>query len=90
MGQENRNGYKLGNLYKGEGWVDLPAGFGFTPRVVGYYKVKQAIKGVDPTLGRNIYTEFYHHDQQNWDISAALKFERKIFGGPAALSLPLD
>lgn len=80
MGGENRNGYKLGNLYKGEGWLDIPVGFGFTPRVVGYYKVKQAIHGVDPTLGRNIYTEYYHHDQQNWDVSAALKFEHALMG----------
>ena len=80
LGGENRNGYKLGNLYKGEGWLDIPTRFRLTPRLVGYYKVKQAIKGMDPTLGRNIYTEFYHHDQQNWDVSAALKFERRLVG----------
>lgn len=80
MGAENKNGYRLGNLYKGEGWLDVPVGYGFTPRVVGYYKVKQAIHGMDPTLGRNVYTEYYHHDQQNWDVSAALKFEHALVG----------
>ena len=59
--------------------MDIPTRFRLTPRLVGYYKVKQAIKGMDPTLGRNIYTEFYHHDQQNWDLSAAIKFEQKLF-----------
>jgi hypothetical protein len=77
---EAKNDYRLGNLYKGEGWFDFPVGLGFTPRLVGFYKVKQAIHGVDPTLGRNIYTEYYFHDQQNWDISAALKFEHKLIG----------
>ncbi|MGZ3736397.1 MAG: hypothetical protein ACXVC0_15635 [Bdellovibrionota bacterium] len=77
---ESQNGYRLGNLYKGEGWLDVPVAFGFTPRIVGYYKVKQAIHGMDPTLGRNIYTEYYHHDQQNWDVSAALKFEHALMG----------
>jgi hypothetical protein len=77
---ESANGYRLGNLYKGEGWLDVPVGLGFTPRVVGYYKVKQAIHGVDPTLGRNILTEYYHHDQQNWDLSAAVKFQHHLVG----------
>jgi hypothetical protein len=74
----NDNGYRLGNLYKADGWINIPAGMGFTPRITGYYKVKQAIDGQDKTLGRTSLTEFYHHDQQNWDVSLALKFERPI------------
>lgn len=77
---ETKNDYRLGNLYKGEGWLDFPVGLGFTPRVVGHYKVKQAIHGMDPTLGRNVYTEYYFHDQQNWDVSAAIRYEHKIAG----------
>lgn len=75
---ENENGYRLGNLYKADAWFDIPVGWGFTPRLVGYYKVKQAITGQDKTLGRTIWTEYYHHDQQNWDVSAALKLEKAI------------
>jgi hypothetical protein len=80
LGPHNSSGYKLGNLYKGEGWLDVPAAYGFTPRLTGYYKVKQAIHGVDPTRGRNIYTEYYFHDQQDWNVSAALKFEHALVG----------
>lgn len=74
----NDNGYRLGNLYKADAWIDVPAGFGFTPRLTGYYKVKQAINGKDKTLGRTVLTEYYHHDQQNWDVSLALKFEKPV------------
>ncbi|MGZ3696038.1 MAG: transporter [Bdellovibrionota bacterium] len=77
---ENRNDYRLGNLYKADAWFDVPVGLGFTPRLVGYYKVKTAIHNMDKTLGRNVYTEFYHHDQRNWDVSAAVKFEHGLFG----------
>lgn len=74
----NDNGYRLGNLYKADGWIDVPVGLGLIPRLTGYYKVKQAIDGQDKTLGRTVLTEYYHHDQANWDVSAALKFERAI------------
>jgi len=76
---KNENGYRLGNLYKADAWFDVPVGWGFTPRVVGYYKVKSAIRGQDKTLGRTELTEYYHHDQRNWDVSAALKFEKAVF-----------
>lgn len=76
---KNENGYRLGNLYKADAWFDVPVGWGFTPRVVGYYKVKSAIQGQDKTLGRTELTEYYHHDQRNWDVSAALKFEKPVF-----------
>jgi hypothetical protein len=32
-------------------------------------------------LGRNQYTEFYHHAQVNWDLSVALKYTLAL--GPA-------
>lgn len=74
----NENGYRLGAMYKADAWFDVPAGWGFTPRLVGYYKLKTRIEGQDKTLGRSEYTEFYHHDQRNWDVSAALKFEKAV------------
>jgi hypothetical protein len=74
----NEYGYRLGALYKADAWFDVPVGLGFTPRAVGYYKVKTAINGQDKTLGRTELTEYYHHDQRNWDVSLALKFEKAL------------
>lgn len=76
----NENGYRLGALYKADAWFDAPVGWGFTPRIVGYYKHKTAIDGQDKSFGRSKWTEFYHHDQRNWDVSAAVKFEKAVMG----------
>jgi hypothetical protein len=73
-GGKNDNGYRLGNMYRLDAWADAPLKYGITPRVVGYYRYKDAIEGADRTLGRNIYLEFYHHSQINWDVSAAVKY----------------
>ena len=77
-GDKNDNGYRLGNQYRLDAWVDVPVKYGFTPRVVGYYKYKDAIEGFDKTLGRNTYLEFYHHSQINWDVSAAVKYAYNV------------
>jgi hypothetical protein len=82
----NENGYRLGALYKADAWLDVPVGWGLVPRVVGYYKHKNAIDGQDKTLGRTALTEFYHHDQRNWDVSAALKLEKTLMGGVTLLA----
>lgn len=73
-GEKNDNGYRLGNQYKLDAWADFPLPKGFTPRVVGYYKYRDALKGQDSTFGRNFLVEYYHHSQINWDLSAALKY----------------
>lgn len=73
-GDKNSEGYRLGNQYRLDAWVDVPTKVGITPRVVGYYKYKDAIEGQDKTYGRNGFVEFYHHSQINWDVSAALKY----------------
>lgn len=80
----NSNNYHLGNLYKLDAWADYPTSSGFTPRIVGYYKHKDAISGFDSTLGRSAYTEFYHHSQINWDVSAALKYTKNL--GPVSVN----
>ncbi|MGZ5279432.1 MAG: hypothetical protein ACXWC9_05795 [Pseudobdellovibrionaceae bacterium] len=81
----NANGYSLGSLYKVDSWVDYNTSFGLTPRLVGYYKHKDAINGVDETLGENPYTRFYHSAQINWDVSAALKYAKTA--GPVTVAL---
>jgi hypothetical protein len=89
----NQNGYSLGALYKLDAWVDVPVGWGFTPRVVGYYKHKDQLRGEDKTLARQPLTEFYYHDQINWDVSVAMKYSNQVlpslalnaeFGAPVA------
>lgn len=75
----NENGYMLGNLYRLDAWADYPTAIGLTPRLVGYYKHKDAIRGQDNTLGRTPLTEYYHHTQINWDVSAALRYTM-LFG----------
>lgn len=84
----NQNGYRLGNQYKADAWVDFPVGStGLTPRVVGYYKHREGIRGQDSTLNSTVdrpYLEYYYHDQINWDVSAALQY-KKAFSPTFAL-----
>jgi hypothetical protein len=80
----NANGYRLGDQYKFDYWWDFPIGMGVTPRIVGYYKFKRPIGGEDSTLPRSDYTEFYYHNQINWDTSLALKCTWSL--GRASLS----
>jgi hypothetical protein len=80
----NSEGYRLGNLYKGEFWADYPTSLGLTPRLTGYYKHKDSIVGEDKRLGRykggvfKDLTEFYYHNQVNWEVSAALKYSKEL------------
>ncbi len=71
---KNDSGYHLGNLYRVDGWLDVPTRLGLTPRIVGYYKNKKGVVGADNTFGRNSFVEYYHHDQIDWNMSAALKY----------------
>lgn len=93
----NENGYRLGNQYKSEAWIDAPVGTtGLIPRVVGYYKHRDRIRGQDTTLTNPIerpYFEYYYHDQINWDVSVALQYKKDFsptfsvkaeFGAPMA------
>jgi hypothetical protein len=76
---DNANGYHLGNLYKAEGWLDVPLKYGFTPRVVGYYRVRAGITGWDYTLPRQPLTEYYYHNQNDWNVAAALRYEHPLW-----------
>jgi hypothetical protein len=81
----NTNGYRLGDLYRADAWFNYNVGAGFIPRLVGYYKHKESIEGQDNTLGRSELTEFYHHTQINWDVSAGLRYQRSL--GPVTFWL---
>jgi hypothetical protein len=72
---KNTNDYTLGNMYKLDTWFDYPVGYGFTPRVTGYYRHKEAIHGADKTRGELAADNFYRHSQGDWNMSAALKYQ---------------
>lgn len=76
----NQNDYTLGNLYRLDASYDVNTGTGLTPRVVGYYKYKDAVRGEDKYRPRDAFTEFYFHSQINWDVSLALKYQTQIPG----------
>lgn len=83
---KNSNGYRLGDLYRADVWADYQTKIGVTPRLVGYYKHKNAISGQDLSYeARNPFNEFYYHDQINWDLSAALKYSQNV--GAVALAV---
>ena len=79
-GGHNDNGYRLGNLYRLDAWADFPMKYGFTPRLVGYYKDKEGVDGYDRTSDYkgNAFLDYYHHDQINWDVSAAVKYQYSV------------
>lgn len=77
-GQKNLNEYHLGNQYRMDAWANYNLNSIFQARLVGYHKTKQGIEGQDKTLGRPASLEFYHHDQMNWDVSAALAAKQAI------------
>lgn len=72
---KNPNDYSLGNLYKLDTWLDYPVSYGFTPRLTGYYRHKEAIKGFDKFRGYIPDDEFYRNAQKDWNVSAALKYQ---------------
>lgn len=83
----NSNDYTLGNLYKLDSWADYNAGYGLTPRVVGYYRHKEAIHHFDKNRGEIPDDEFYRHAQANWDVSAALKYQYDFKAAPVSVSV---
>lgn len=84
---KNSNDYTLGNMYRLDSWVDYNAGAGFTPRVAGFYRHKEAIHNFDKTRGEIAGDKFYRHAQANWDISAALKYQYDLKIAPISLAV---
>ena len=75
---ENTNGYTLGNMYRLDSWYEYNLAYGFSPKLTGFYRQKEAIHGFDKTRGELLGDSFYRHEQINWDVSAALKFQYLI------------
>ncbi len=76
---QNKYEYRLGNQYRIDGWFDYNFKNGITPRLVGYYRYKDQIVGVDETRGRLEADNYFYSKQMNWDISAALKYQKNFY-----------
>jgi hypothetical protein len=82
---KNSNDYSLGNMYKYDTWLDYNTSYGLTPRLVGAYKYKEAIRGFDKSRG-NAADDFYYHAQKDWSVSAALKASKSFMNSAISLS----
>jgi hypothetical protein len=88
---QNSDDYRLGDWYMATAWVDAPIGYGFTPRLVTSYRLKNSIEGGDPTINR-ASAQFYYHDQIDWNFDAAMKYEyalRQTVSLNAEVGVPL-
>lgn len=73
----NKNGYRLGDMYRADAWGFLPVGNGFTLEALGYFRKKTAIDGQDSTLSLAA-TQFYYHDQNDWAIFTGVKYSYNL------------
>jgi hypothetical protein len=71
----NNNGYRLGNIYRLDSWLDYKLGAGFTSRLTGQYRHRDGLTGFDRTRGKTPADNFFFEDQINWDISTALQYK---------------
>ncbi|MCB0366178.1 MAG: hypothetical protein H6624_15220 [Bdellovibrionaceae bacterium] len=69
----NEEDYRRGSEYSAAMWTDWTLSSYFTPGVKLNYKHIGKLAGVDQSLGRNLYTEYYHAPQNNWDLGFTLK-----------------
>jgi hypothetical protein len=74
----NSNDYHLGNDFQTTASSEYQVIKHLAPAVKANYRNKNAISGEDKTLGRNYLTEFYYHDQINWDLTVALKSQWEV------------
>lgn len=81
--------YRLGNQYRLDMWFDYSLPMGLTPRLAGYYRFKEGIRGFDSTRGNNPADNFFFNKQINWDISAALRYQKALWATKLALSAEL-
>lgn len=74
----NKYDYRLGNQYRLDMWYDYNFANGITPRLTGYYRYRDPINGFDETRGNNPADNFFFNKQINWDISAALRYQKAL------------
>lgn len=75
----NKFDYRLGNQYRLDSWFDYNFKNGITPRLAGYYRYKDPVIGFDETRGRLAADNYFYSKQMNWDISAALKYQKSFY-----------
>lgn len=74
----NKFDYRLGNQYRLDLWYDYNFSNGITPRLTGYYRYRDPINGFDETRGNNPADNFFFNKQINWDVSAALRYQKPL------------
>lgn len=82
----NEYDYRLGHQYRLDMWFDYTLPYGFTPRLTGYYKYREKIRGFDSTRGNNPADEYFFNKQINWDVSAALRYQKALWNTKLALT----
>lgn len=90
----NEVDYRRGSEYSASLWSDWVVHSAFTPGLRLNYKHIGKLAGVDASLGRNEYTEYYHSPQNNWDFGVTMKgaWPLKVLGNTNltyAASLPV-
>ncbi|MCM2278193.1 MAG: transporter [Oligoflexia bacterium] len=86
---DNKNRYRFGNEYSGNLWTEYSLiGSHLVSSLRFSAKAKGAIEGMDPTIGRNLFTEYYYHPQTSWDLTFLAKSTLPL--GIAGTSLALE
>jgi hypothetical protein len=78
-GEQNSEGYRLGTQSLALAWTEYHLSQYFVPLLRATYLLKESIHGADRTIARGPLTEFYYHDQVNWDVTFAVKSHVTIF-----------
>lgn len=74
--------YRLGNQYRLDSWFDYNFKNGLTPRLAGFYRYRDPVVGFDEVRGPEIANgddRYFYSKQINWDISAALKYQKSFY-----------
>lgn len=92
---QSANGYRLGNIYRADAWLNYPLKYGFTPKISAFYKHKDPVLGQDVTYSRSKWNEYYYHPFINWEVTAALKYDHTFgkdinLGGEIGIPLAQD
>ena len=68
----NENGYRLGHEQMYSLWYSYIFSSYLVAMAKWSLKNTEAIQGEDETFGRNMFTEFYHHNRKYWDFTLSL------------------
>ncbi len=78
-GSKNTNGYHLGNDFQTTASTEYQLAKHFSSVLKANYRNKNSVVGEDVALPRMALTEYYYHDQINWDLTVALKSQWELW-----------